>query len=71
MFRFEQDDGLFVNNDHLNLDNQKESGMNDHGLMKSSCRIPCDHVPTRSWPLFKARDLMRGVIESLRQDCAT
>jgi len=36
MFRFEQDDGLFVNNDHLNLDNQKESGMNDHGLIKSS-----------------------------------
>ena len=40
-------------------------------LQRSICRIPCDHVPTRSWPLFKARDLMRGVIESLRQDCAT
>jgi hypothetical protein len=35
------------------------------------CRMPRDHVPTRSGPLFKARDLMRDVIESLRQDSAT
>jgi len=33
-----------------------------------NCRVPCDHVPTRSWPLFKARDLMRGVIESFKQE---
>jgi hypothetical protein len=31
-----------------------------------SCRVPCDHVPVRSWPLFKARQLMRGVIASLQ-----
>jgi hypothetical protein len=30
------------------------------------CRVPCDHVPVRSWPLFRARQLMRGVIASLQ-----
>lgn len=30
-------------------------------------RVPCDHVPVRSWPLFKARQLMRGVIESFNE----
>ena len=35
---------------------------------ESRCCIPCDHVPIRSWPLFKARELMRGVIESFRQE---
>jgi hypothetical protein len=28
--------------------------------------IPCDHIPVRSWPLFKARQLMRDVIELLQ-----
>lgn len=32
----------------------------------SNCPVPCDHIPVRSWPLFKARQLMRGVIESLQ-----
>ena len=32
------------------------------------CWIPCDHIPARSWALFKARDTLRGVIESLRQE---
>jgi sialic acid synthase SpsE len=32
----------------------------------SRCRVPCDHVPVRSWPLFRARQLMRGVIASLQ-----
>jgi adenine-specific DNA-methyltransferase len=31
-----------------------------------SCRVPCDHVPVRSWPLFKARQLMRDLIASLQ-----
>ena len=30
------------------------------------CPVPCDHIPVRSWPLFKARQLMRDVIESLQ-----
>jgi len=38
------------------------------GRRSLNCRVPCDHVPTRSWPLFKARDLMRGVIESFKQE---
>jgi endonuclease/exonuclease/phosphatase family metal-dependent hydrolase len=29
-------DGLFVNNDHLNQDDPKESGTNDHGIIKAS-----------------------------------
>ena len=28
--------------------------------------VPCDHIPVRSWPLFRARQLMRDVIESLQ-----
>ena len=34
------------------------------------CWIPCDHLPIRSWPLFRARDVMRGVIESFQEACA-
>ena len=34
----------------------------------ASCWVPCDHVPVRSWPLFRARQLMRGVIESFKQE---
>ena len=33
-----------------------------------SCRVPCDHVPARSWPLFIARNLMRGVMESFERE---
>jgi hypothetical protein len=32
------------------------------------CLVPCDHVPVRSWPLFRARQLMRDVIESFEQE---
>ena len=38
------------------------------GVGLVSCWIPCDHIPARSWALFKARDTLRGVIESLRQE---
>jgi len=31
-----------------------------------TCPVPCDHIPVRSWPLFRARQLMRDVIESLQ-----
>jgi hypothetical protein len=34
----------------------------------SHCWVPCDHVPVRSWPLFRARQLMRDVIESFKQE---
>ena len=32
------------------------------------CCIPCDHLPIRSWPLFKARDVMYCVIESFNAE---
>ncbi len=35
---------------------------------RSTCPIPCDHVPIRSWPLFRARDLLRGVIEAFQHE---
>ena len=30
--------------------------------------VPCDHLPIRSWPLFRARDVMRGVIEAMKAE---
>lgn len=35
------------------------------------CRIPSDHIPIRSWPLFLARDLMRDLIETLKAEQST
>ena len=32
------------------------------------CRVPCDHIPVRSWPLFRARELMWSVIESFERE---
>jgi len=32
------------------------------------CSVPCDHVPVRSWPLFRAREVMPALIKSLRQE---
>ena len=34
-------------------------------LPAGTCRVPCDHLPRRSWALFQAREVMRGVLESL------
>jgi hypothetical protein len=34
----------------------------------NNCWVPCDHVPVRSWPLFRARQLMRDVIESFKPE---
>ncbi len=31
----------------------------------------CDHIPRRSWEIFRARDVMRGVIESFREEHCT
>ena len=33
-----------------------------------SCCVPCDHVPVRSWPLFRAREVMLALIESFAQE---
>lgn len=35
------------------------------------CRIPSDHIPIRSWPLFLARELMRDLIETLKAEQST
>jgi len=32
-----------------------------------TCPVSCDYVPRRSWPLFRARELMHGVIASFEQ----
>ena len=38
---------------------------------RSTCRIPSDHIPIRSWPLFLARELMRDLIETLKAEQST
>jgi len=40
----------------------------DAGLL--TCPVSCDHIPRRSWALFRARDVMRGVIESFKAEQA-
>lgn len=35
-----------------------------------NCSVSCDHIPRRSWALFRARDVMRGVIESFKAEQA-
>jgi hypothetical protein len=30
-----------------------------------NCRVPRDHVPRRSWPLFKVRAVLAGLLTSL------
>jgi hypothetical protein len=35
------------------------------------CQVSCDHIPRRSWALFRARDVMRGVIESFKAEKPT
>jgi len=43
-------------------------GLRSHRCWLKNCLIPCDHVPYRSWPLFRARELMREVIETFRRE---
>jgi hypothetical protein len=38
---------------------------------EAKCPVSCDHIPLRSWPLFRARDVMRGVIESFKAEQTT
>ena len=48
---------------------QRKSLAQDRGgPVLSNCSVPCDHVPVRSWPLFRAREVMREVIASLKQE---
>ena len=45
----------------------KFSAMLDYRSLLNCC-VPCDHLPIRSWPLFRARDVMRGVIEAMKAE---
>jgi hypothetical protein len=38
------------------------------GRTVSSYSVPCDHIPIRSWPLFRARELMRMREESFKRE---
>lgn len=42
-----------------------------HPDLVRKCRIPSDHIPIRSWPLFLARELMRDLIETLKAEQST
>ena len=33
-----------------------------------SCQVPCDHIPVRSWPFFRARALLQAVIASFKAE---
>ena len=35
---------------------------NKNRLYVISCLVSCDSVPRRSWPLFKARDILQSLI---------
>ena len=37
------------------------------GVNDINCRIPSDHIPIRSWPLFLA-ELMRDLIETAKAE---
>ena len=34
----------------------------------NGCWVPCDHVSVRSWALFKARDVLRELIRTLKAE---
>lgn len=48
-----------------------ETDKNGANWRKYTCRIPSDHIPIRSWPLFLARELMRDLIETLKAEQST
>lgn len=29
-----------------------------------SCQVPYDHAPRRRWPLFRARELLQGILDN-------
>ena len=44
---------------------------NRSSIVALNGRIPSDHIPIRSWPLFLARELMRDLIETLKAEQST
>jgi hypothetical protein len=53
------------------LRQQKAAPIDARLRMLDICRIPSDHIPIRSWPLFLARELMRDLIETLKAEQST
>ena len=37
-------------------------------MVKLNCQVPCDHIPVRSWPFFRARALLQAVIASFKAE---
>ena len=57
---------LFGNGASVNVDGLVASTLNIADAdFTASCRVPCDHIPRRSWPLFKARAVLAGLLASL------
>ena len=56
---------LFTRGSNGNLDPSNVLG--SKGWIADSCVVPCDHVPVRSWPLFRAREVMPALIASFKQ----
>ena len=46
-------------------------GLRKQGTVMLRCEVPCDHIPARSWPLFRAREVLHGVIESIQREQTT
>ena len=41
------------------------------GVLLRNCWVPCDHWPIRSWPLYRARQVMREVKSDSAQRATT
>ena len=52
----------------LTQENFKMDKQSDNWQRLPTCRVPCDHVPVRSWALFKAKDLMRELFPNLKAE---
>lgn len=53
----------------VNLSPDRDSdGWITYTFVLITCCVPCDYVPVRSWPLFRARELMQHLIESFTQE---
>ena len=49
-------------------DSRKRKEATPKGCTVATCPVSCDHIPRRSWPLFRARAVLRSVIESMKQE---
>ena len=36
-------------------------------IAKATCPIPCDYVPVRSYPLFRAREVLREIVTQIEE----